>query len=97
VLLEHPAVEDAGVAGIADPDLGAQVVAWIVAAPGTSAQVEALRQHCRDRLADFKQPREFRFVDSLPRNAAGKLQRRNLGALQSRRTERMQAQQGSAP
>ena len=87
VLLEHPAVEDAGVAGIADPDLGAQVVAWIVAVPGTSLQVEALQQHCRDHLAGFKQPREFRFVDCLPRNAAGKLQRRRLGPLQSRRTE----------
>ena len=87
VLLEHPAVEEAGVTGIADPDLGARVVAWIVAAPGTSPQIEALQQHCRDRLAGFKQPRECRFVDSLPRNAAGKLQRRLLGALQSRRAE----------
>ena len=79
VLLEHPAVEDAGVAGIADADLGARVVAWIVAAPGTSPRVEALQQHCRDRLAGFKQPREFRLVAALPRNAAGKLQRRRLG------------------
>jgi O-succinylbenzoic acid--CoA ligase len=87
VLLEHPGVEDAGVAGIAHPDLGEQVVAWIVAAPGASLRVEALQQHCRDHLAGFKLPREFRFVDGLPRNAAGKLQRRGLGPLQSRRTE----------
>jgi O-succinylbenzoic acid--CoA ligase len=87
VLLEHPAVEDAGVTGIADADLGARVVAWVVAAPGTRPHGEVLQQHCRTHLAGFKQPREFRFVDGLPRNAAGKLQRRRLATLQSRRAE----------
>ena len=78
VLLEHPAVEDAGVAGVDDTDLGARVVAWIVVAPGMVVDAEDLRRHCRARLAGFKQPREFRFVATLPRNAAGKLQRRRL-------------------
>jgi O-succinylbenzoic acid--CoA ligase len=78
VLLEHPSVEDAGVAGVADADLGARAVAWVVLAPGAAADVDALQRHCRDRLAGFKQPREYRFVASLPRNAAGKLQRRRL-------------------
>ena len=78
-LLEHPSVADAGVAGMADPDLGARVVAWIVAVPGATLDVESLRRHCRERLAGFKQPREFRIVAALPRNAAGKLQRRRLG------------------
>jgi o-succinylbenzoate---CoA ligase len=77
-LLEHPSVGDAGVTGIADADLGARVVAWIVAAPGAAQDVEALQRHCRSRLAGFKQPREFRYVDALPCNAAGKLQRRRL-------------------
>jgi len=78
VLLEHPSVVDAGVSGVPDRDLGARVVAWIVAAPGTIPEPESLRRHCRDRLAGFKQPREFRYVGALPRNAAGKLQRRRL-------------------
>jgi O-succinylbenzoic acid--CoA ligase len=78
VLLEHPGVEEAGVAGIPDDDLGARVVAWIVAAPGTAPDVAGLQWHCRGRLAGFKRPREFRFVAALPRNAAGKLQRRRL-------------------
>jgi O-succinylbenzoic acid--CoA ligase len=77
-LLEHPSVEDAGVTGVPDVDLGKRVVAWIVVAPGAAPDVEALRRHCRGRLAGFKQPREFRFVGALPRNAAGKLQRRLL-------------------
>ena len=78
VLLEHPSVDDVGVAGVPDADLGARVVAWVVAAPGAAPDVAALQRHCRSRLAGFKQPREFRYVDALPRNAAGKLQRSRL-------------------
>jgi O-succinylbenzoic acid--CoA ligase len=78
VLLEHPSVVDAGVASVPDGDLGARVVAWVVAAPGMAPDVATLQRHCRSRLAGFKQPREFRYVDALPRNAAGKLQRRRL-------------------
>ena len=78
VLLEHPDVVEAGVAGVPDDDLGARVVAWIVAAPGKARDSEALLRHCRRHLAGFKQPREFRFVEALPRTASGKLQRRRL-------------------
>jgi o-succinylbenzoate---CoA ligase len=78
VLLEHPLVDDAGVTGVPDADLGERVVAWFVPVQGAAPEVEALRQHCRARLAGFKQPREFRSVLALPRNAAGKLQRRRL-------------------
>jgi O-succinylbenzoic acid--CoA ligase len=78
VLLEHPDVEDAGVTGVADADLGARVVAWLVPKAGSTVGIESLQRHCRERLAGFKRPREFRFVATLPRNAAGKLQRRHL-------------------
>ena len=78
VLLEHPSVVDAGVASVLDGDLGARVVAWVVAAPGAAPDVAALQHHCRGRLAGFKQPREIRYVEALPRNAAGKLQRSRL-------------------
>ena len=78
VLLEHPAVEDAGVTGVPDADLGARVVAWVVIKPGCSVSIGSLQRHCRATLAGFKQPREFRLVAALPRNAAGKLQRRRL-------------------
>jgi O-succinylbenzoic acid--CoA ligase len=78
VLLEHPSVSEAGVTGVADVDLGARVVAWVVPSGGSVIDVAALAEHCRKRLAGFKRPREIRVVDSLPRTAAGKLQRRKL-------------------
>jgi len=53
-------------------------VAWIVTAPGRTPDRESLQRHCRRHLAGFKQPREFRFVEALPRTASGKLQRRRL-------------------
>jgi O-succinylbenzoic acid--CoA ligase len=79
VLLEHPSVAEAGVAGVPDADLGARVTAWIVAAAGPAPSLDELQRHCRERLAGYKQPREFRFVVALPRTASGKLQRRQLG------------------
>ena len=79
VLLEHPAVSEIGVAGVPDSDLGTRVVAWVVTATGCTADAAALERFCRGRLAGYKLPREFRFVDSLPRTSAGKLQRSRLG------------------
>ena len=78
VLLEHPDVLEAGVAGEPDDDLGARVVAWIVLRDGALPDSAALAEHCAGRLAGYKRPRQIRFVPSLPRNAAGKLLRRRL-------------------
>ncbi len=78
VLLDHPSVAEAGVAGLPDSDLGARVAAWIVVRDGASADATVLSAYCSERLAGYKRPRDFRFVSSLPRTAAGKLQRRHL-------------------
>jgi acyl-CoA synthetase (AMP-forming)/AMP-acid ligase II len=78
VLLEHPSVGEAGVVGVPDDDLGSRVIAWVVAARGSAVSVAELERHCRTRLAGYKQPREFRLVDALPRTASGKLLRRQL-------------------
>ncbi|HUX87557.1 MAG TPA: acyl-CoA synthetase [Chloroflexota bacterium] len=81
VLLTHPGVSEAAVLGLPDPDLGEQVVAAIVCRPGSEhgpLAPETLVALCRDQLASYKKPRQIFFVDTLPRNALGKIQKHVL-------------------
>ena len=71
VLERHPGVREVAVVGLPDPDLGEKVAAFVVT-DGTAGQ-EDLAVHCRSALALFKCPRAFLIVDSLPRNAMGKV------------------------
>jgi len=80
VLLAHPAVADAGVAGVADAEWGHVVCAWIVPRPGVAPSLEEVRRACAGRLARHKLPRRLVLVDALPRTTSGKLQRRALVA-----------------
>jgi 2-furoate---CoA ligase len=78
VLARHPAVREVAVIGASDDRLGHRVVAVVVAESEVTA--EELDAHClaSDTLARFKRPREYRFVDELPKSPAGKILRRML-------------------
>ena len=78
VILEHPDVREAAVAGVPHDVLGEDVAAWVVLRPGASLGVDDLRAFCADRLADYKRPRIVHFVDELPRNATGKVMKHVL-------------------
>jgi malonyl-CoA/methylmalonyl-CoA synthetase len=82
-LREHPAVEDAAVTGAADEDLGERVVAWVVLRDGASVAESALIDHVAGQLAPHKRPRDVHFVDELPRNDMGKVQKARLSATRS--------------
>ncbi len=79
VLLEHPAVADAGVFSRPDEEWGERVVAAVVLRDGESATAAELQEFAAARLARFKVPKEIAFRDRLPRTVSGKLLRRELG------------------
>jgi oxalate---CoA ligase len=79
VLLEDPAVAEAVVFGVSDPKYGEEVSAVVV--PRGAASAQELQMYCRTRLADFKVPKQIHLVSAIPKNAMGKVQRRDLTAL----------------
>jgi fatty-acyl-CoA synthase len=78
VLEAHPDLAEVAVVGIDDPEWGERVRAFVVRKPGTTVDEGALKIWCRERLSGAKVPRDYVFLDSLPRNPTGKVLKRDL-------------------
>lgn len=75
VLATHPAVAASAVVGCPDPQWGERVTAVIVPQPGSAPTAAEIIAYCREWLASYKVPRQVIFVEALPRNALGKVQK----------------------
>lgn len=89
VLIDHPGVREAAVIGVPHGVWGEEVVALVIPEPGIAVDKRAWVRHCRERLARFKCPTRAEVIDELPRNAAGKVQKRLLREPYWRDRERM--------
>ncbi len=84
VLLRHPLVREVAVIGMHDADWGEVAVAVVVPQPGARPGDEELDALCLQHIARFKRPKRYVFVDELPKNATGKVLKRELRELLAR-------------
>ncbi|ANU12497.1 Long-chain-fatty-acid--CoA ligase [Planococcus halocryophilus Or1] len=77
VLFAHPAILEAAVVGLPDPDFGEEVNAYVVLKDPT-VSIEDLKVYCAEHLAKYKVPRQFEVLQELPKNTTGKILRRSL-------------------
>ena len=80
MLATHPAVAEVVVIGVPDEQFGQRLRAFVVARSGVPPSAEELRTYLKERIARFQVPRDFIFLPILPRNAVGKVLKRELVA-----------------
>ena len=78
LLADHESVVEVAVIGVEDEEFGQRLKAFVVVAERAEVSEEDLRKHVKSHLAAYKAPREFEFLDQLPRNATGKVVKREL-------------------
>jgi long-chain acyl-CoA synthetase len=78
VIMAHPGVCEAAVVGVKDGVYGEEIKAFVVAKPGMQVTPQELNDHCCARLKRFKTPKDFTFVEALPKNLVGKVLRKEL-------------------
>jgi acyl-CoA synthetase (AMP-forming)/AMP-acid ligase II len=78
VLLAYAGIADCAVVGLPDERWGEAVTAFVVSSGGAAMDVDALRAHAKERLAGYKMPKQFIFVDALPKTSTGKILKHEL-------------------
>jgi acyl-CoA synthetase (AMP-forming)/AMP-acid ligase II len=86
LLADHEAVVEAAVIGVEDTEFGQRLKAFVVAKPEAGVTEDELKAHVKANLASYKTPREVEFLDELPRNATGKVLKRDLRARETRQS-----------
>ena len=81
LLADHEGIEEAAVIGVDDEKFGQRLKAFVVAREGSDLDEEKVKEYVKHNLARYKVPREVVFVDELPRNATGKVLKRELHQL----------------
>jgi fatty-acyl-CoA synthase len=75
-LYTHPAIEEVQVTGIPDDKYGEELIAWVKLGPDSDPVTgDELREFCKGKIAHFKIPRNYRFVDEFPMTVTGKIQK----------------------
>jgi acyl-CoA synthetase (AMP-forming)/AMP-acid ligase II len=75
VLFKHPKILECAVIGVHDQEWGESIKAVVVCKQGDSMTEEEVVEHCKQHLASYKKPKSVDFMDALPRNPAGKVQK----------------------
>jgi fatty-acyl-CoA synthase len=78
LIASHDDVEEAAVIGVSDPDWGQRLKAFVVLKPSASLDEGAVKAYVKQGLATYKVPGEVVFIDALPRNATGKILKKDL-------------------
>jgi acyl-CoA synthetase (AMP-forming)/AMP-acid ligase II len=86
LLADHDAVEEVAVIGVEDAEFGQRLKAFVVVRPGLEVSESELNAHVKAHLAGYKAPREVEFLDELPRNATGKVLKRDLRARETEKS-----------
>ena len=85
VVAEVPGIAEVAVVGLPDPDWGQRVVAFVTLREGATVSEAEILEHCRQRMASYKKPKEVRVLDSFPLGATGKISKKALRAMEGER------------